>query len=69
MKIERLYKFFAKWTLIHRRKLDNEIYGLLSAYLTEEIIAGQTQRRTELNQMQKRIEENGKFINFLKKIK
>lgn len=69
MNLDKLYKFYAKWTMIHKRKLDSEIYGILAAYLTQDILDGNTQRRPELKQMQGRIEENNKFINFLKAIK
>jgi hypothetical protein len=62
------WKRKAKRKLYLTRMEDGEVYKILEMFLTKRILEGDTFRRQELNTMQKRIEENIKFLEFLKKI-
>lgn len=54
--------------MIHTKRKDLAVFRMLETYLTKVIIEGQQQRRPELADIQKRIEETEKFIEFLKTI-
>jgi len=66
--IDWFYSRMAKYNLIHKKRLDLAIFGILEAYLTEIILAGGESRREELAEMQRKIEEVKSFVAFLKKI-
>jgi len=62
------YHQIMKWAMIHTKRKDLAVFRMLETYLTKVIIEGQQQRRPELADIQKRIEETEKFIEFLKTI-
>lgn len=62
------YSRLAKYNLIHKKRLDLAIFGMLESYLTEIVLAGGENRREELAEMQRKIQEVNNFVEFLKKI-
>jgi len=54
---------------MYAKRQDLAVFRILELYLTERIIEGSVDRRSELSNMQKQIEETKVFIEFLRKIK
>jgi len=63
-----IYKKWMKTDMAHKKRRDLVVFRILETYLTQRIIEGQQERRAELGDMQKRIEEIEKFLEFLKTI-
>ena len=66
--IDWFYSRLAKYDLIHKKRLDLAIFGMLESYLTELVLDGAEGRREELAEMQRKIQEVKNFVKFLKKI-
>jgi hypothetical protein len=66
--IDKFYKKLVKHKLLSKKREDLAIFEILSAYITEAVLSGNEGRREELAEMQKKITEFQKFIEFLKKI-
>jgi len=66
---KRHYEKKALRNLLSKKQEDLAIFEILESYLAEIVVSGDEARRKELAQMQMKIEENMKFIEFIKKIK
>ncbi len=67
--IVKYYNGKARRKLLSAKREDLAVFGIIENYLTGNIVEGDTSRREELNEIQRKIEEFGKFINFIKKTK
>lgn len=71
-KRSRINKWFfarlARRKLIWKKEEDIAVFEIMEAYITEKVLAGDENRREELAEMQRKIEEFDLFIKFLKKI-
>jgi hypothetical protein len=67
--IVKYYKHKARRKLLASKREDLAVFSIIENYLTSNILDGNTSRREELNEIQRKIEEFGKFINFIKKTK
>jgi len=62
------YKRKARIRLLASKREDLAVFGIMENYLIKQVMAGNTARREELVEMQKKIEEFEKFIKFIKEI-
>lgn len=62
------YNKLAKHKLMSSKLEDIAVHEILELYLTEAIATGNTARRKELAEMQSRVVETKKFVNFLKEL-
>ena len=63
------YKNKARRKLLASKREDLAVFGIMENYLTKEVMGGRTERREELVEIQKKIEEFEKFIKFIKEAK
>ena len=63
------YKDKALRKLLASKREDLAVFGIMENYLTKEVLGGRTERREELVEIQKKIEEFEKFIKFIKEAK
>lgn len=63
------YKGKVKRKLLGDKQEDLAVFGILENYLIKEVMDGKVERREELVEIQKKIEEFEKFIKFIKEIK
>jgi len=61
------YKAKARRRLLATKREDLAVFVIMENYLISEIMKGKVERREELAEMQKKIEEFEKFIKFMKK--
>jgi hypothetical protein len=66
---DKLYRFKVLTILKDRRRTNQAIYEITAGFLTERIIGGESNFRSELIKMQQLIEEDKKFIKYLDNIK
>ena len=66
--IKKLFNKWFKYRFLLRKEEDLFILEILEAYLTDIVLEGNEGRREELAEMQRKIEEHKKFIDFIKKI-
>jgi len=66
--MNKLLKKIFKFKFLTVKEYDLFILNTLEAYLTEKVLAGDETRREELANMQLQIEENKKFIKFIKNL-
>ena len=66
--IDLYYKAKIKRNLLCNKREDLAIFETLEPYLTMRILEGQKERRPELTEIQRKIEETKRFIKFIKKL-
>ena len=66
--IVRFYKHKARRKLLASKREDLAVFSIIENYLTKDIIVGKTERREELVEIQRKIEEFEKFIKFIKSL-
>ncbi len=66
--IDLYYKIKIKNKLLCNKREDLAIFEVLEPYLTIRILEGQKERRPELTEIQRKIEETKRFIKFIKKL-
>ena len=67
--IDWIYRQGVKIKLMHAKKQDLAIFGILELYVTERIIEGNVDRRGELSNLQKQIKETKELLEFIKNVK
>jgi len=67
--IIKFYKHKARRVLLATKREDLAVFMIMENYLIKQVMAGNTARREELVEIQKKIEEFEKFIKFLKELK
>ena len=65
----KFYKHKARRKLLATKREDLAVFMIMENYLIKQVMAGNTARREELVEMQKKIEEFEKFIKFIKELK
>ena len=63
------YKRKALRQLLATKREDLAVFHIIENYLIKDIMGGKTNRREELSEIQKKIEEFEKFIKFIKESK
>jgi len=66
--MNKLLKKLFKLKFLTVKEYDLYILNVLEAYITEKVLEGDEARREELSNMQLQIEENKKFIKFIKNL-
>ena len=63
------YRKIVRLNLLHAKRQDLAIFGILELYVTERIIEGNVDRRGELSNLQKQIKETKELLEFIKNVK
>lgn len=66
---KKYYNYKVRKKLLKDKMTDLAVFEIVEAYLTEDIGKNEIDRRQELLDIQKKIEEFEKFITFVRKIK
>jgi len=62
------YKRKVRRHLLATKREDLAVFGIMENYLIKEVMKGKTERREELVEIQRKIEEFEKFIKFIKEL-
>jgi len=77
MKIQKIFEDIVKFyyrkkvlrELLNSKREDLAVFNLMENYLIKEVMSNKVERREELVEIQKKIEEFEKFIKFIKESK